>query len=198
MDERSSFMSTETIAAGFPTNASELALGYYGTSKQWQEFSQLSPSVKPKFMADLKISVSDKNLIVADDDINFTIPIGTREKDDLVLSYSYGVNTPLNPVLFAASYYPRSNESTILTTSMIYRGKTQEDKDAFAKVFKGEKPFDGGVYERQQGQLFSAEVVSKVSNSCLVLGTFVSDDEKKLQKFKKSVLFDEEDEALSH
>lgn len=200
LDPSAAMMSNETMASTFQLNAAELTLGYYGTSRQWTEYLALPASIKPKFMQNLKITTVDSRISLAGDDLSFIAPLGTKDKDDIVLLYSYDVQKPLTPTLFTASYYPNAKENLLLTTTKVYRGKTADDKKSFASLNNSEKPFDGNIYEKKDGQFISSEVVAKIGGNCLILGFTASDTEKKLEKFKRSVSFDEDDadQDLAH
>ncbi len=189
--ERSGLQSDEVLASIYKTNLAELNLGYYGTSRQWLEFLALPANEKPEFMSELRISKEDRQIEIFTPEINIVSQTYNKVADDLVLSYSYEVRKPFKMVPYAISYYPNVAEKILVTAAKVYRsGTSPKDKSEWSYLTSGKKPFDGGVYETKDGMFMATEIVERIGNNCVIIGTVAGENEQFIKRFKQSLSFE--------
>ncbi|HYX33870.1 MAG TPA: serine protease [Oligoflexus sp.] len=170
-------LTPETVAAMFRVDISEFTLSYSGSSSEWTEFLAASNRFKPNFMAGVAISRADGKIKIAVQELSIAFP-GTQDThDSIVLTFIPDVINPLKQNAYAISYIPNLAERIIVSAMRVYKaGRSPADMNE-------------GVFRTKAGRYMATRFIDQKNSPVAFMGYMYGDEEKKLNRFWKSIEF---------
>jgi hypothetical protein len=179
-----SMLAPETVAAMFRVDISELTLSYAGSSSEWAEFLAPQNRLRPSFMTAVAISRTDGKLKIAARELSIVSPGQAGANDSIVMTFAPDPIQPLRQTAYAISYIPNLAERIIVSAMKVYKaGGTSAEMSAWA-----DKP-NGGIFRTKAGRYMAARVIGQGNPNVAFMGYMYGDEEKKLNRFWKSIEF---------
>jgi hypothetical protein len=179
-----SFLTPETVAAMNRVDISELTLSYAGSSSDWVEFLGPSNRLRPGFMAGVSILRADGKIKIAAQELSIASPgaAAPGHNDSIVMTFSPDPMSPLRQTAYAVSYIPNLSERIIVSAMKVYKaGSTAAEMNAWAA--------SSGIFRTKGGKYMAARLIDQKNSNVAFMGYMYGDEEKKLNRFWKSIEF---------